>query len=536
MGLIATTKAEIPDFKQAVISFWFRVPQASVDAALAAFHDNAQPIDAPGVYPPPTTPLNGIIPLVTFGERSVRADGPRAHNFDLAFTRQVRGYVIHGGDGGPVTTQLPGVSGRSPSGNSPFGYYPFREDWNLGTSYSGPTELPEPAVEPVLQFSAPTEPTLPGAMSFIGVNVNGDTPRLCVRLQTNQIPVVANWASQVDSIEGAVSNGAGGRLYTQGTRVYGGDFDFFGALTGVYFEISSDVHDVVAPPPTGAEHPDIHHYADVTDLFFRSTEEIGSNVIPVTPDKWHHVMISVDLPSIRTHGMASNDETADTAKYVDSYPRLFIALDDVNKTGFDLSDDHVDGLDDNAVLPFYAARVAGAGPDDQLGMATYSLADPTLSVRGIIGFPADPRAADSIYKVELAEFQMYTGVMLDTGVEDNRRLFIDAKGRPVNARSDIGPISGVVAAAEIGAVLLDKGASAPAAAQAAQTVLDALVTSANDPFAPALKAIKALRKAPDVLLHGSRRWVMGQNLGVAKTPFERQGTAMPYRPDPKLGA
>jgi hypothetical protein len=52
----------IPDFSQAVISLWFRVPQSSIDAAVAA-------LTYQGIGPdiPVDVPLQGIIPFITLG-------------------------------------------------------------------------------------------------------------------------------------------------------------------------------------------------------------------------------------------------------------------------------------------------------------------------------------------------------------------------------------------------------------------------------------------------------------------------------------
>jgi hypothetical protein len=92
----------------------------------------------------------------------------------------------------------------------------------------------------------------------------------------------------------------------------------------------------------------------------------------------------------------------------------------------------------------------------------------------------------------MAEFQMWTGISLDTGEEENRRLFIDFerddKGDPVD--EELKPV-------------------APKVAE------------------------KALGKRPDVTLHGSSKWKAGRNAGTAGQ-LKPTGRIITYKPDPNL--
>jgi hypothetical protein len=47
----------LDEFKQAVISLWFKVPQKAIDKAKENYSDAD-----------PAPPLNGIVPLVVFGQ------------------------------------------------------------------------------------------------------------------------------------------------------------------------------------------------------------------------------------------------------------------------------------------------------------------------------------------------------------------------------------------------------------------------------------------------------------------------------------
>lgn len=242
------------------------------------------------------------------------------------------------------------------------------------------------------------------------------------------------------------------------------------------------------------EEPATFTYVDVTDVVTNFTASINGTNIYLDPsgsgaDKWHHLLISLDLPPIRTHGRAVDEEYTVEADYVDSPARLFVALDDVNYTEFDLSNFFVNHSEDhNAVIPELASRVAGAEQATGLssdfpnrvilgGISQYTLSDPNIPCQEQpMGLPAPTEFVDNVYRVEMAEFQMWTGVMLDTGVTSNRRAFVGADGKPVE------PIG-----------------------------------TADDPRAP---ADKLLGKKPEILLHGSNDWIAGYNTGTTGVRIE----------------
>jgi hypothetical protein len=114
-----------------------------------------------------------------------------------------------------------------------------------------------------------------------------------------------------------------------------------------------------------------------------------------------------------------------------------------------------------------------------------------------------------IYRVETAEFQMFTDITLDTGDEKSRRAFVDEKGKPVPA---------------------EKKQSQDADGK----------KSGNSGSA------EFLGKKPEILLHGSGNWINGNNTGT--TGKDKDGNKIPsgqftptakiekYKPEPKLGA
>lgn len=99
-----------------------------------------------------------------------------------------------------------------------------------------------------------------------------------------------------------------------------------------------------------------------------------------------------------------------------------------------------------------------------------------------IGIPAIKQHAGHIKGVYMAELQIWAGKTLDTGVLANRRLFIDAEGKPTK-----------MSVAE-----------------------------------------QALGK-PDIVLHTTSNWKKGKNTGTIEQPFAPSGSIVKYEPDPELG-
>jgi hypothetical protein len=239
-------------------------------------------------------------------------------------------------------------------------------------------------------------------------------------------------------------------------------------------------------------------------------------------DRWHHLLVSCDL---------SNEvsTTSAGATFIDgvlSYNRMWVALDDVNVDGYDAFPDFVGGSDLNAIITddaYHAAATAsppytlphaefqattytdsqgntwtasGAVPDQNTGTSstpiTCEIDSASVPSSGAaIGIPATKTFVNHIYHCEMAEFQMWTGITLDTATKANRRAFIDDMGKPVPP---------------------DKKAS-PRDLQSG--------------------SIEFLGRNPDILLHRSGNWKAGNNTG-SDGDFKPTGKIKSYKPDPSL--
>lgn len=307
MGYISITGSDVANFDKAVISLWFRIPQATIDALRAVVDPLYPHLDEAfndgfcGVrFADP--PLFGVIPLVTFG--SVEQTLPDAE---------------------------PG---------------------------SGETVSP----------------------SFIGIDFSHeDTAHLAVNLQTATI---------------ASYNKA----------------------------------------PT---HPEDEYRPAV--FYMQGWNETDSQALPVTGDEWHHILISFDIsPSCdMTHlndwpgGIHDPPEQTEVLTFG---PTFSWAFDDESKVGNSMRPSggfENLGADTNHIIP--QLQTLGRS-DDYLGegnsdfVTTYSGMEIAQSGNPM-GVPASSAFVSSVYNVIMAELQIFTGVTIDCGSEENRRAFITSSGR-----------------------------------------------------------------------------------------------------------
>jgi hypothetical protein len=371
--------AGIADFDQAVISFWFRVPQESIDAA------SSQPIpedlegDVNWYFPA----LVRTIPLLTFG--SIEA--------------AVSGY----GDGS--------------------GAYP-------------------------------TSP------SYIGVDCTGSR---------NALPPANTLCAHL-----AMSNSM---TFTMTPMASDG--------AGSYGE------------------PQFLHTLQRKDSFFMAGNGdkpyVGGQLsqLVVTPDTWHHVLISFDLTSAATVIYSTAPQSAPpyppAIKHPVGGPTFMWAFDDVDRTDWSLSPSCAQVYNVQPptsvvvpppVLPY--KQITTNNLIDVPGgawafIATWSPV-PIKSLDNAIGIPSSAEFVDNIYRVEMADFQLFTGVTLDVSVEENRRAFVSGGGQPV----------------------------IPTA------------------------AATLLGQSPKILLHRSSDWIAGSNSGSHAVNFDPTGTITPYDPQPAL--
>ena len=354
------------------------------------------------------------------------------------------------------------------------------------------------------------------------------------------IPIITFGRQQVQSAD---PSGAGVDPCYVGLTVHG-DATAYLACRLQTAQHATAVGYLYAPGPDFASPPSDHPPApplviDVTgtdlpkgppEFFLVDTSfAFGSPTPPaVAPDQWHHVLISFDVSGgCATHGNPiqfdfSSSDSISVAAGTTAYSRFWYAIDDVNYDGAPnlepFSIDSGAAPDPNAILTQNGYNIAGIGTGQALYsyewpvvadgpsgyvQATYSLSSASIpSFDAKIGIPASASYTSSIYRVELAELQMWTGLTLDTSVTSNRRGFIDGDGKPVSP---------------------DKKAS---------------------PTDPQSGSIELLGRSPDVLLHKSGNWKNGRNTGstgvgsdgsvIPDGQFNHIGKIDSYKPDPSL--
>lgn len=240
----------------------------------------------------------------------------------------------------------------------------------------------------------------------------------------------------------------------------------------------------------------------------------------VDPDKWHHLLVSFDLSGgvdvvAVTPRYFGDDPYGDVKASILGYCKVWYAFDDENKNGqSNIGDDAWVPQDPNGMVSLVAKQAAYSydpNPPDPFisgdfddGSAEYHwVPSPLPTNNGLMGLPASTEYVQTVYHCEMAEFQFFAGVILDTGDTNKRRAFIDKDGTPVDP------------------------------------------TGTEDDPAP---AVKLLGKKPDVLLHGSDNWKTGYNTGTLGIKIETDGTitTLPsgqftpvagieaYTPDPSL--
>jgi hypothetical protein len=393
--------AGLADFDKAVISFWFRVPNATIQSVLDQPVDPGAEDDGFGTYLPP---LYKLIPLITFG------------SVESAFDHQSSG-----------------------------GAHPLH----------------------------------PISPSFIGVDCSDDSLQvLAVNLQMSNSTTFSSEPQFIDQQyrpDAFYMGGYGARPYTD-------------------------------------EEP---------------------QMLEVTPDHWHHVLISFDLSLGCSCYTVSEEEAATMTPFqITPGPTFTWAFDDEDQVGPSMassggamwvsapgSTHPMAPIPDDSIIPSYLVGLVQAVTPDGI-TATWNPV-PLSTEDNSIGLPTAAQFVDSVYPIELAELQFFTGVTTDTRIEANRRAFIDADGVPVPPTPT--------------------------------------PDDPEDPESPLRSpAERLLGKPPDILLHGSGNWIIGKNTGPpmidnpdydpglpesADNPvlipdpdfqFEPTGKIVAYTPDPSL--
>jgi hypothetical protein len=470
----------IPDFSQAIISFWFRVPQTSINALQA--RNTADFATSP--YPR----LAGIMPLVTFGQlfegRQSELTWPQDASYQYIFWEYE----------GPAAG---GLGWQRQIDEPPHIVYS-----------TGPVLRQSEAI-----YSNPC---------YVGIALDGDgQPFLNVFLQTKDMGE-PSWLYALPHYF----------ITDQNYGVVTGTLELQNPMSA--WDGAECVTDSTAP-----NNPWIYTqtWTDASREWMPELDSFraGSNKMKIIPDQWHHVLLSFDLVSSNTSGsyfVTDGTACAHSIQTQTSFPslgdasKIWIAFDDVNYTGGDLRGFSTDfgsfpvDLGKNDMISRFTMMTYLTIQQEQhiiewaqqcsvqdrimtgAGVPSYTYpANPLPASGQPFGIPAAANVSDKILHVEMAEFQMWVGKTLDTGDVKNRRAFIDANGKPVPPNKQ---------------------------------------PTANDPTSGSI----ALLGKPDVTLHGSGNWVKGHNTGTTGTDadgkdipsgqFKATGKIKAYRPDPSL--
>lgn len=507
------TTPKLDEFSKAVISFWFRVPQASLDAAQKEsddFHDADDPGDPP--------PLLGLVPLVVFGkEGTSNSSAEQTVQTDPQKTSTTRTTCVEHADGGTLTGDL--LTGLIFKGTT----------WPECDTSTNTRAYYRSTVNYSLKPGKPTNP------SFIAIDGSG---KLHINFESTQVgkvtlpygiasvtseyytqPIINEcWTFQF--LNGCVD-------FTQTTNC-GPGFPglLLSAFIAVAWKLSTAVPDNYID--TGSSPREEHKS---TSTFGSVPGDMGTGAIGFTVpnslagDAWHHVLVSVDMTGgSASTGLAVGETMEDPASHYSATSTLYVAVDGVNyPTGGDTFPDT------NKVVTASASAIAFTGQASSWDgniqtpegpVPSYSLTDMSVPAAEV-GIPATGKYADHIRKVEMAEFLFFTDVVLDTSKEENLRYFISGRG-PTNSS----PLTIPYFKYAIGdPPTWEPGADWPAFAP-----------PLFDPSAwPTM--IKALGGAADIdFTKCSWNWQMGRNLGTLKGKVEKTGKIKEYFPDPELEA
>lgn len=322
---------------------------------------------------------------------------------------------------------------------------------SIGKTWTGPV-LPDSTAPPPT-VSAPQVDEVEGefhcAPSHIGI-ICGETPTLVMKFQT------------------------GTRAKVQGLH---------GQITDVTW---IPVYDVYEPHET------------IEDVSYIEVGEPESFLIvptfTVDVDQWHHLLVSFDFSTdvdvVAFEGEAATEDEL-REKTIKSFCKVWFAFDDENKKGKDNIGNNRDAsfrsisgwtpADKNGVIPMNAeaaiftyVKPPVKDPLDHVAESPeyHWVASPLPINGGPVGLPASADYVETIYHCEMAEFQFFGNLVLDTANMNNRRMFVDGDGKPV----------------------------------------------------PPDETHELLNRRPDILLHGSGNWQTGHNTGSSGVEIDSDGT------------
>jgi hypothetical protein len=415
--------AGIPAFTKAVISIWFKVPAATLAATDAAYEGDG------------VTPFDGITPLVVFGDDSVDR-----YSISQSVTGSI-GYSIQ--------------DWKKTDTDDLYGPHDFK---NVSTISSGSWN----SYEFELDEATPQDPC------YIGIDCNqsglglwdGETEKTNVLRINLQMPNVGSGTGlgYSTSLDGPTLVTG-----TSGTNTFLTP-DESGTIVAYAYDLPEPGGTANIIAGTGVMETTTT-LTDKTDVALEASTErfIIQPDVEVTPDVWHHVLVSIDL----------GGEITATGRQYDGYDGLFpippseevgelttpcriwLSYDDANINGTTLLggtfDPETTELPNaNALFTQNAATAADLVGDvdhtigPQLVSGNYiSISNATgyelptyaytpANIEGPVGIPATGTYDGAVRNLMMAEVQIFTGVTLDTNVEANRRAFITSDGRPAH--------------------------------------------------------------------------------------------------------
>lgn len=290
------------------------------------------------------------------------------------------------------------------------------------------------------------------------------------------IPIIS-FGPQYSVVNGPTSSSWIGVCYNNASSpVWGGGT--FGLAFNLQFDTTGS-----RPPEYGTGVPE-NIMMGVT--YNALTTFVFPKPIPVSADKWHHLLISWDINGMSTRPFPGTG--GDYSSVIGGGSTVYVALDNKNLVG------QPDPPSENIFWPC-GGYFGGNG---FITVSAFLVAQESIDHIPQPSFgwgggplPSSPFGLPTAGKinfneaVELAEFQLFAGTSMDTADTSVRHMFITSSGKPVP---------------------------------------------------PGGTGTQRLSRDPDILLHGVGNWKQGRNTGALDAlQFQHFGTINKFKPEPEIG-
>lgn len=499
-----------PSTKKATISLWFRVPAKVLTEITNEFKEWDS-----GGRTFPRRPLLGVVPLMVFGDAPTDRDFYFPSRLFGTYTRVsvvwTDGPDVDPETGDPTCVGAGLVMGEPQTVQMGTNYYSF-ERGNSEFVFSGAKRDP----------------------SYIGVDCSGDKPALSVNIRmptANTANWSGSWPATInETMEGEVwtvtNSGQCPGAPSVTIKPEGGlCFGSINSFTHTYDQTGSNADVVLGSEAELFRTLPAQRIGDAgAELLSPKQENYQGQA--VSPDHWHHVLLSFDFtPKVSTRGVHMDGSGGDPGP-IDTRGsgtgvEMWVAFDDKNLVGDKLSvysrggDNSVVSVHGNWIANDVTYSITDSGDDCQGNHYTivttqaqprYDFTPAEVSFKNL-GLPAPAAYVDAVRRVEMAELQVFTGVSVDTVDTTIRRAFVSGDGKPVPPT------------------------------QKQETDADGRTTKDSG-------SIELLGQQPIILLHGSMDWKKGHNTGASagQVAGKKQkpdqltpvGGIEKYTPDPSL--